>query len=148
MAMNFLNKNKWTIIIGTITSIIFIVITYFFWKQAQSQAADLRDLIVQSFPLFFISGCLAELLNKSQKITKLGMKSISMAIFEFILYLAVFWIGFLVVAQKAWEKPLFEFNAGFFIFYPLVFLIVSFIPMNLAGGFLVFGLRKITKKKE
>ena len=143
-----LNRNKWWIFIGAITSIIFSVITYFFWEKSQQQGMWVGSLILQSLLLFLVSGIVAELMSKSEKAIRVGVSAIFTAIYEFIIYLLIFWIGFLIVVQRTWEDVMFAYNAGFTVFYPLLFMIVAFIPMNLVGGFLVFGIRKLVTQRK
>jgi hypothetical protein len=131
LLMNFLKKYKWMLLIAIIISIIFGII-YSSNDIQQYQGG----ILIFSFPLFFISGALCELLNTSEKIVKLGMKLILLAIFELILFAII------------WSNYIFYYDPQFAILVLLELLFISFISMNLVGGFFIFILRKITKKSK
>jgi hypothetical protein len=138
-------SHKWWISIGFFTSFIFCFINIFL-GAGQSGGKNFSFVFISTLPLFFVSGVTAEIFNKSSKIISTVSKALLISFWEFLIYLFVFTIGFLVIIQRAWENGMFQYN-WIFLFLPAVyFMMLSFIPMNLLSGFLVFGLRKARNK--
>lgn len=140
MVMSFLKRNIWWILIGFIGSLFFCYISYFIWKMSLSNG--ILVLLEISYPVFFVIALLSEFENKSGNAESVGGKAFLLSVWEFFLYLFVFWIIML-------RPHISEEGSGVLVvLYPLMFLVISFIPMSFAGGFLVYGIRKIREGKK
>ena len=137
--IRLLKKYKWWLTIGTLISIIFIA--SHFWQ-------DFLLSFYLSFPLFFIVGCIAVLISKSDNVGQIFAGGVFTGIYGGFLYLLIYWVGYEIIVKKAWESPMFAYNWGLAILPPISCTIVSFIPMSIAGGLLVFVIRKIIAKKK
>ena len=133
-------------IIGFFGTILFSFVNNLIWSN--ESLGGWFAFIGFSFPIIFSIAILSEFFNKSNGIISAGKKALLLSLWEFILNLLIFWVGYKIIIQKEWENEMFKFNWGFFVMYPLMFLILSFIPMTLAGGFLVYGIRKIREGKK
>ena len=137
--IKLLKEYKWWPIIGT--PILIILISSHLWL-------DYLLSFYLTFPLFFIVGCIAVLLSKSDNVGQIIGFGFFTGIYAGFLYLLIYWVGYEIIVEKAWESPMFAFNWGIAILPPIAYTIVSFIPMTIAGGLLVFGIRKIVAKKK
>jgi hypothetical protein len=136
------NKKHWWVFIGFFTALLFSVISYIVWIIPQMGDIRVGCMIILSLPLFFITGIIAEIFNNSSTIISTGWKALLISLWEYILYFFTYWIGFEFIILKAWENPMFKYNGFFLFILPPLFLVISFIPMNLVGGFLMYGIRK------
>jgi len=112
-------KKYWMFLNIIIISIIFGII----FGIIDSMQHHEVSIFISSLPILFVSGFFAELLNKSEKITKSGLRLITLAVFELIVYAIV------------WSNDIFHYDPQWTIYVLMVFLFLLFIPMNLAGGF-------------
>ncbi len=134
-----LKKYKWWLIIGTLISIIFIA--SHFWQ-------DFLLSFYLSFPLFFIVGCIAVLISRSDNVGQIFVGGFFTGIYAGFLYVLIYWVGYEIIVKEAWKETMFAFNWGLAIFPPMLYSIISFIPMCIAGGLLVFAIKKIIAKNN
>ena len=99
--IKLLKKYKWWLTIGTLISIIFIA--SHFWQ-------DFLLSFYLSFPLFFIVGCIAVLISKSDNVGQIFTGGIFTGIYGGFLYLLIYWVGYEIIVKKAWESPMFAHN--------------------------------------
>jgi len=105
-------KKYWMFLNIIIISIIFGII----FGIIDSMQHHEVSIFISSLPILFVSGFFAELLNKSEKITKSGLRLITLAVFELIVYAIV------------WSNDIFHYDPlmdyicsdgfSFFIIYP------------------------------
>ena len=143
--MDFIKENKWWIIIGFFGTILFCFVNNLIWSN--ESFGGWFVLIGFSFPIVFSIAILSEFFNKSDGVKSVGQKALLLSFWEFFLYLFLFWICFILIIRGEWRN--FGYGTGgFAVMYPLMFLVFSFIPMNLVGGFFIYEIRKIRKGKK
>ena len=122
------------------------VITFSAFHFLFNSSFNFIILLYLSYPLFFITTCITELLSKSNNAFDSVVKGFATGCYEFLLYLLIYWVGYAVIVKQAWENPMFEYNWILLIIPPILFAILSIVPTNIAGRLIIYMLRKRSKK--
>lgn len=137
MNKKLLLKLKYHIIIGTIFSTIFSIMNFFFFDNSK--------ILIYMLPfLFFIGGITIEYFNHTDKLQNIFINGFLIGIYEGIMYFLLYFVLIEIIIKRSFETNcMFKYNYGLFFPFLIMIIFVYFIPMNIIGGLIVYGYRKI-----